>query len=277
MMAYSYLSNLAQSIHIFWSWFYSIEAQAIKFRKSSLATFKMDNCNDRHIPTCMLDNMTNLLPSTPHGSAWLKRCLEVPAKALQTSSKSILFRQWNPALIVIFRRLGSWETYLMSSSGFSSATSSSFDSARLIRFTVSSIDSRSFMIVPLTGFTCRIVIKRVYSGFLCISLSSSSLSSSCGCWGTDSAAGPALGGVALGPCKIYNNAGALQPIEGALYTEDQGPMTNVNLKSLIGEIAKTVPFHLTMRLRTWGTKGVLSGALPWHRMDDNFIVYQILR
>ena len=93
MVAYSYLSNLAQSIHICWNLFYSIEAQAIKFRKFGHATFKMDNCNDSHIPTCMLDNKTNLLPSTPHGSAQRTRCLEVPAKALQTSLKSILFHR----------------------------------------------------------------------------------------------------------------------------------------------------------------------------------------
>jgi hypothetical protein len=93
MVAYSYLSNLAQSIRICWNSFYSIEAQAIKFRKSSHATFKMDDCNDSHTPTCMFDNKTNLLPSTPHGSARPIRCLEIPAKALQTSSKLILFRR----------------------------------------------------------------------------------------------------------------------------------------------------------------------------------------
>jgi hypothetical protein len=42
-------------------------------------------------------------------------------------------------------------------------------------------------------------------------------------------------------------------------------MTNVNLKSLIGEVAETVPFHFTIEIEGLRIKGVLSGVL--HGME----------
>jgi hypothetical protein len=36
-----------------------LESQDIKFDLSNHATFKMDECEDNHIPTCMLDNKAN--------------------------------------------------------------------------------------------------------------------------------------------------------------------------------------------------------------------------
>lgn len=71
-------------------------------------------------------------------------------------------------------------SYLTTSSGNSSTTSFSFDSARLIRFAVSSTFSRSFIIVPFAGFACRIVMRRAYTGFFFESSSSLSLSREAG-------------------------------------------------------------------------------------------------
>ena len=69
----------------------------MNFNQSSHATFKMGECEDKHIPTCMLDNKANLLshsmPPTPHGSAWPKIGLRILAKASPKYANSILLHQ----------------------------------------------------------------------------------------------------------------------------------------------------------------------------------------
>ena len=51
-----------------------LESQDIMFTKINHATFKMGNCEDSHIATCMLDNKTNvlshMLPPSPCNSKW---------------------------------------------------------------------------------------------------------------------------------------------------------------------------------------------------------------
>ena len=74
-----------------------LASEDMNFNQSSHATFKMGECEDKHIPTCMLDNKANLLshsmPPTPHGSAWPKIGLRILAKASPKYANSILLHQ----------------------------------------------------------------------------------------------------------------------------------------------------------------------------------------
>ena len=45
-------------------------------------------------------------------------------------------------------------------------------------------------------------------------------------------------------------------------------MANVNLKSLIGEIAETVPFHFTIEIEGLRDQGSLKWSPTWHGMDN---------